>query len=285
MALPRLRTWIDRRGADRTVPMKVLVLGLPRTGTASMTEALSMLGYNDVYHMFKLVGNPPDAEMWMEALQAKFSGQGKAYAREEWDQLLGHCQAVTDAPAMVFAKELIAAYPDAKVILTLREPESWWRSFTTTIVPLLYSRPVRLLEYIDTGLARLLPLIRLINLAVMGLPPKVTTLDAIRRDFPPERGVLRFEEHAAMIRALVPSENLLEYRPGDGWAPLCAFLGKEVPQAAYPQRNDAASFGEEMRAGRRRVWIRFLTRVGLPVGILCAAVAVGFHWRATWINS
>lgn len=62
--------------------------------------------------------------MWMDALTAKFDGKG-SFGREEWDALLGHCQAVSDWPAVAFAPELIAAYPDAKVILTTRDVDSW----------------------------------------------------------------------------------------------------------------------------------------------------------------
>lgn len=69
---------------------------------------------------------PRDCEMWMRAIRAKWDGEGE-FGKEEWDQLLGHCQAVCDLPAAAFAPELIAAYPNAKVILTNRDPDSWHR--------------------------------------------------------------------------------------------------------------------------------------------------------------
>lgn len=64
--------------------------------------------------------NPRDCEMWLEALQAKYDGKGKPFGREQFDQLLGHCQAISDAPATCFTPELLAAYPNAKVILSNR---------------------------------------------------------------------------------------------------------------------------------------------------------------------
>lgn len=67
---------------------------------------------------------PRDCELWMQAIRAKWDGEG-TFEKEDWDQLLGHCQAVCDLPAAAFAPELIAAYPKAKVILTTRDPESW----------------------------------------------------------------------------------------------------------------------------------------------------------------
>ena len=94
-------TNIDRRHAKRTRPMELLCLGRERTGTLSLRVALLQLGYYDVYHMSSaLVENPADCEMWVDALDAKFhldgkEGQGKkAFGRQEWDALLGHCAAV-----------------------------------------------------------------------------------------------------------------------------------------------------------------------------------------------
>lgn len=85
-------TCIDRRKCHRTVPMKVLALGVGRTGTASLRIALERLGYLKCYHMMSAsVENPPDCLMWHDALLAKYDGVGE-FGRKEWDQLLGDCQ-------------------------------------------------------------------------------------------------------------------------------------------------------------------------------------------------
>lgn len=105
-------TKIDRRQCKRVVPMKVLVLGMSRTGTEckrsklysrssihltlifeAMRKALKILSYNDVYHGYAAAfENPKDCEMWLEAFRAKFDGIGKPYGREAFDKLLGHCE-------------------------------------------------------------------------------------------------------------------------------------------------------------------------------------------------
>ena len=71
--------------------------------------------------------NPRDCEMWAQAFRAKFEGKGKPFRRAEFDMLLGHCQAVVDNPCICFAEELIAAYPEAKVILTNRDVNDWYK--------------------------------------------------------------------------------------------------------------------------------------------------------------
>ncbi|KAJ7206373.1 hypothetical protein GGX14DRAFT_457666, partial [Mycena pura] len=120
----------------RQVPLEVLGLGFSRTGTSSLTamrDALEMLGYNVTNHGFRVGPNPNERALWTKAVNAKFYGKGNRYGRMEWDQLLGHCMAVTDVPHILFAEDLIAAYPDAKVILTTRDPEEWWRSYSSTV--------------------------------------------------------------------------------------------------------------------------------------------------------
>ena len=95
------------------------------------------LGYTDCYHFAALMyDNPRDAEMWLEALRAKYLGHGRPFQRQDWDQLLGHCQAVTDTPCAVFYRELLDAYPEAKVVLTVRDnPQQWWESQMRTVMP------------------------------------------------------------------------------------------------------------------------------------------------------
>lgn len=101
------------RGTTDTIPL------------SAVRTALRSLGYLETYHMRAAsTETPRDCELWMQAIKAKWDGEGK-FEKEDWDQLLGHCQAVCDLPAAAFAPELIAAYPTAKVILTIRDPESW----------------------------------------------------------------------------------------------------------------------------------------------------------------
>lgn len=120
---------INRRGAKRTVPMEVLSLGLPRTGTATMQEAYKIFGYDNPYHFSSIFANVQDADMWNEALRAKLSngtGRDKPYGRAEFDQLLGHCAGVTDSPACLFWEKLVEAYPEAKIVLVERDEDKWY---------------------------------------------------------------------------------------------------------------------------------------------------------------
>jgi hypothetical protein len=99
------------------------------------------------------VENPPDCLMWQDAFAAKYDGIG-TFGREQWDQLLGHCQAICDWPAVAFAKELIEAYPDAKVILNTRDIDSWHAYVQSTFSNRKHSKMLTIhqLDHEDGGL-------------------------------------------------------------------------------------------------------------------------------------
>ncbi|KAF4823531.1 hypothetical protein CGCTS75_v010318 [Colletotrichum tropicale] len=222
-------TDIDRRKLTRVVPMKVLCLGLGRTGTASLRAALKQLGYVDTYHMLNASAeNPPDCLLWSDALAAKFDGVG-SFGKDKWDALLGHCQAVCDWPAASFAEELIAAYPDAKVLLTTRDVDRWHQSALGTVNyrandPFLWA-----LSYVDWASSMYYPMLHKYWSTIF------------KGDFE-KHGKQVFLEHNAHIRSIVPEENLLEFRMSDGWGPLCKFLGCPVPDTPFPYVNEGDSF-------------------------------------------
>ncbi|KAK2759936.1 hypothetical protein FQN54_002672 [Arachnomyces sp. PD_36] len=224
----------------RQVPMKVLALGYSRTGTKSLRDALLTLGYDHTYHTFDAVFlNPQDCKTWLDALNAKCDGVGKKFGREEFDQLLGHCQAVTDMPAAFFAPELIEAYPEAKVILTTRDIDEWHSSVKSTI------------EAANTN-----PLSTLLGLTstLLLMPnrwnrPLFKKLDQVlyANDFD-ANGRTSYLQHYQLVRSLVPPERLLEYHVSDGWEPLCSFLGVPVPEGEdVPFVNRKDEFREAVR--------------------------------------
>ncbi|KAJ6502765.1 P-loop containing nucleoside triphosphate hydrolase protein [Mycena vitilis] len=252
---------------SRTVPMEVLVLGFCRTGTASMRAALSILGYGDTHHIGRVMANPAEIDAWNAAIDAKFHGKGEPYGRAEWDRLLGEYKAVADVPGILFAKELVQAYPHAKIIVTTRPPDRWWKSFKDTLLVMLSGPQTRIARWLDPhGYGKFVAFARR-TLEIFFGP-----LDAID-----EGGAkARYAEYYAEIRRLVPAERRLEYEMGEGWGRLCAFLGKEVPgpEMAFPHRNDAKMI---LTGSQRQVWgiyRRAAGRMLLPVGIGLTAVLV-----------
>ncbi|KAH8687909.1 NAD dependent epimerase/dehydratase [Tricladium varicosporioides] len=249
--------------------VKLLALGMSRTGTMSLKAALIKLGYTP-YHASEAVKgwDKGHLHLWDEALRAKYKGEGKPWGKEEFNKMLADYDVVTDIPCIAFVDELIAAYPHAKVMLTNRDVETWISSMNKSFYTVLGWRTLPTLAAWDTALFQ----------------PYFSLLHIILNNWTQgnwqDRGALRqgFKDHYEHVRAIVPKENLLEFRSQDGWGPLCEFLGKEVPEGPYPRVND----GEEVvRLHKMVYWWRLVTVVvknlGI-VGMVGAPVVVGWWW-------
>ncbi|KAJ7485575.1 P-loop containing nucleoside triphosphate hydrolase protein [Mycena latifolia] len=252
----------DRRGASRTVPMKVLVLGFFRTGTKSMQVALETLGYHKTHHGGSPIYNPVERDMWVNVVNAKFVGKGKPVGREEFDELLGHCQAaVADGPCLLFAEELIAAYPDAKVILTNRDPAKWWKSYQESLQFLYRSKKLMFAGWLDPeDLGK--------GVEFSSLTPRIMLGSAAGAE--EEESKARFVAHYEKIRRIVPKERLLEYEVGEGWDRLCAFLGHEVPDTDFPRLNDTKALRQLVDIWVHQVFRRAAARLLVPAALLIA---------------
>ncbi|KAJ7327843.1 P-loop containing nucleoside triphosphate hydrolase protein, partial [Mycena albidolilacea] len=243
----------------RIVPMEVLVLGFCRTGTASMRAALSVLGYGNAHHIGRVMANPAEMDSWNAAINAKFRDEGTPYGPKEWDALLGKFKAVADVPGILFASELIQAYPQAKVILTTRDPARWWISFRGTLLVMLDTRSTALARWLDpSGFGKFVPFARR-NLEIFLGP-----LDWIDEKW----AKCRYVEYNASIRALVPSERLLEYEMGEGWGRLCRFLEKDVPEVPFPHKNDSTMILEGSRKQIWRIYRRAALRMLGPLAVV-----------------
>ena len=231
---------IDRRKCHRKVPMEVLSLGFSRTGTLSMQEALSILGYPNPYHYSSIFANCKDADMWTEALNAKYKGEGHFDWRQGFDQLLGHCGAVTDTPCVCFWQELLEAYPDAKVVLVERDMEKWHSSCEVLLEGVLNPIARYVLRFTDPFWFG-----RISNCGALWIEGFFGTTNLAQAK---KNARAAYRAHYANIRETVPKERLLEYQLAQGWDPICKFLGKDIPKVPFPHRNEAAtlqlSFGD-----------------------------------------
>lgn len=266
---------IDRRKCHRKVPMEVLSLGAPRTGTLTMREAYEILGYANPYHYASIFENCKDSDMWIDALDAKFRpGSGKkAFGKAEFDKLLGHSGAITDVPAIIFWRELMEAYPEAKIVLVSRDEEKWLKSMKGLVSGIL--NPVGRYVLRNTDPSRTG---RILNLGMAWIKDWFGVQGSLSVDKVMKRARGTYRSHYADIRATVPKEKLLEYELGSGWEPLCKFLGKDVPNVPFPNRNDAATldlaFGVFLKAAFL-VSLRNLAGVGI-IGVL---LYYGIAWQ------
>ncbi len=244
--------------------MKVIGAGFGRTGTASLKAALETLGFGPCYHMTEVFANPEHAGVWRAAWRGE---------PVQWDGILGGYEAAVDWPACTFYAELMERYPDAKVILSVREPERWYESTRSTIYEL---------GRISTGspLSRLS--FALLSLFLFGtfktgqgpMTEEIVWRGTFDGRFEDKSHAIEvFNRHNEEVRRRVPQDRLLVYEVMEGWEPLCEFLGVEEPDTPFPHLNDAA----EMR--RRMLGVRALG-VAVPTALaLLIITTLALFWR------
>ncbi|KAK5121761.1 hypothetical protein LTR85_004636 [Meristemomyces frigidus] len=262
---------IDRSKAQRTVPMEVLCLGYSRTGTLSMHKAMTILGYPNPYHFSSILDNVLDSDLWLQALNAKFHGKGEMPGQPFFDGLLGHVGAVTDAPCILFAKELMEAYPDAKVVLVERDIDSWfasWMAFCQSA----YDPVIHYLGYLDPYfLGRIAAVGDAITVPEAGF---ATNMDEVR-----VRSKDAYRHHYRDVRDWVPKERLLEFEMKQGREALCEFLGKDVPGEPFPHENEKEAnklaFATIGQVGLRNI----LKNVAMAAAVIGAPVAAAIWYR------
>src|SRR5579863_767303 len=195
--------------------LKVIGAGFGRTGTHSVKNALEELGLRPCYHMTELFHRPDADEQW-EAIVAG--------APADWHAVFAGYQATVDWPACTYYQELMQVYPEAKVLLTVRDPEKWYESVRSTIHVVSRQRLA------DS------PHGRMINTLIWE-----RTFDGKFED--KDYALAVFHHHIEEVKQYVPPEKLLVFDVKEGWEPLCAFLGVKVPvDTPFPQLNDRGSF-------------------------------------------
>lgn len=195
--------------------LKVVGAGVGRTGTHSLKIALEQLLGGTCHHMIEVFTHAEEElPVWTAAIHGE---------RVDWPALLGRYSAIVDWPGASFWPELSTAFPDALVLLSVRDPEEWYRSATNTIFAGMHDSA----SGGDPWMASLLRLFK--DRFSSELGNRVAMIDA-------------YERHNDRVRATISADRLLEWTPSDGWHPICERLGVAVPDEAFPLTNTTAEF-------------------------------------------
>ncbi|HEX4563098.1 MAG TPA: sulfotransferase [Solirubrobacteraceae bacterium] len=209
--------------------MKLIGAGMPRTATLTQKIALEMLGLGPCYHMVDVLADLEQAALWERALD----GEGP------WEEVFAGYNSTVDWPGGYFYRELIDVYPEAKVLLSVREPQAWAASMRETVWAVRHGES----------------LIRLLSSAQAHVNPQwqgfVDMIDRLlwqgqgtfaSGNETPEQLIGGMERHNEEVRRSVPPERLLVWTATEGWEPLCEFLELPVPDMAFPHVNDRTEF-------------------------------------------
>jgi hypothetical protein len=201
--------------------LKIIGAGLGRTGTLSLKLALEQLGFGPCYHMVEVMLHPEATALWINA----------ADGNPDWEAIFNGYVATVDYPGCGFWRQLADFYPDAKVLLTVRDPEEWFESTQATIFS---PESVKRL-----GATPMAPFFQKTAWRAFG--------DRIHdRQFM----VDHFKRHNEEVQSSVPADRLLVYEVKQGWEPLCRSLNVPVPPTPFPRRNSREEMSAMMASHR-----------------------------------
>jgi hypothetical protein len=238
--LPTVRYWRVRTSVERirkeAVVLRIIGAGLPRSATLAQKIALETLGQGPCYHMVTVLTDLARVPGWQAALA------GEA----QWDEIFAGFSSSVDWPGSFFYGELMDGYPEAKVLLSVRDAQRWAVSFQNTILDVnrgdgIMSHLSEAHALIDPEWHAYIEMTRTMLFGRHGLIGTGATDEASLADV--------FCRYIDEVKATVPAGRLLVWAPTDGWEPLCEFVGAPVPDQPFPHVNDSAMFQDRVVEG------------------------------------
>lgn len=203
------------------MPLTVIGAGVGRTGTYSLKLAINQIGHGPCHHMEEVLQNMAvQVPLWSAAA----SGQA------DWSRIYSGYKSAVDWPTACFFRELAKEFPEARFVLTERDPQRWADSFGATIYKLLAGKdeaPEEMRAWLEMASD---------VIARTGFPVGLEREQLVRA----------FEAHNEAVKETIPANRLLVYEVKQGWGPLCDFLDVPVPDMDFPRTNDREEFWDRV---------------------------------------
>ncbi|XP_076801924.1 uncharacterized protein LOC143446253 [Clavelina lepadiformis] len=242
--------------------MKVIVAGYSKTGTTSLAAALSELGYTvyDFLDHFWYHG-----DKWTKIL----SSSGGSI--EDFKEMYQSVDAVTDCPPNLIWEELLQVFPDTKIILTTREEDDWYKSYSKHNEVLRKNFTYKIMQILSPTGWKFFKFCRNNVMCRSGLHMRHPFYLSYHSNvILLKRG---FRQHTKYCQQNCPPDKLLVYDVGQGWAPLCEFLGKEIPDKPFPHENVAGNVSDKLMA-THPAFIRIQREAATTSVLLCLTLCL-----------
>ncbi len=200
--------------------LSIVGAGFGRTGTRSLQEAVEMLGFSPCHHMYRVRSSARQLELWQGIADG---------AVPDWDEVFQGYSAQVDWPGAAYWREIASHFPQAKVILTVRDPDAWYTSMLQTIVPSATVGSEVDPDPAGRAGSEIIRKVALERIFQGRILDRAYALDC-------------FARHRQEVIASIEPGRLLVFDVREGWEPLCTFLGCEVPDQPFPSGNSVAEF-------------------------------------------
>ncbi|KAI4858568.1 hypothetical protein F4820DRAFT_227009 [Hypoxylon rubiginosum] len=252
-------------------PKKLIVLSAPRTGTHGLYLALKVLGFKP-YHMAEVLKTGSTAvQILNDGLVAEMFHKGKPYGREEFDKWFADYDVIIEMPFFMLHSTL-KAYPDAKFLLTERDPNKWAKSFVNTIgrITTSFHRfPMVIFKYFDSFAS---------SMSFMGTTVQRYYTNGYELTPEGQKQLAEnYKTYIAEVKRLVPPERLkvCKLEDGFGWDEICPYLGVPIPDVKWPSLNTPEEFHEITGPKLQRAFMKGLIST---TSIIAPVIAVGFWY-------
>jgi len=235
--------------------MKVILAGLPKTGTKSIAKAFRILGFN-VYDVIENISYFGDN--WLKIMN-------EGCELEDFRQMYNNVDATCDLPMVHYWEEVFKAFPDAKVILMIRDDEdTWCESFTNQLDIMANSRIFSWMSYLSPTNRKVHQILNQALRVTFGLPP------IMGEKYKPNGQILKiaYRNHNTRVIQVVPKQQLLVFHCKMGWKSLCEFLECDVPDQPFPHENKRGSFGKEETLKERPEVMQIKKEITRSISIL-----------------
>lgn len=243
--------------------LKIIGAGFGRTGTMSTYTALNQLGF-PCYHMIEVLQNEANKShlgFWNRVANSP------AGSPHNWEEVFANYTATVDNPGCCVWRELVEAYPDAKVLLTLhpRGPEVW---FESTINTIYFTE--------NTWQFRVLRTFTPFGRTMGNMASRLIWQRSHKGTMPDKAAAIeRYNEHIEEVKAVIPPDNLLVFSVDQGWEPLCNFLGVDVPDTEFPNVNDRAEIKKTLAEMTKGAYV-ILGMVALAIAVIVSVLILLF---------
>jgi hypothetical protein len=204
------------------MPLEIIGPGFGRTGTNSLKLALEHLGFGPCHHMFEVRDRPELLPHWAAAARGE---------KVDWDHVFHDYRAQVDWPGARYWRELVQHFPQAKVILTVRDPDQWFDSVQATIAPFLAARGNHPSPHVNA----------IADMAHEAIEASIFDNRLSDRD----HATRIFRQHILEVQSALPAHRLLTFDAREGWQPLCEFLAVDVPDIPFPRTNSSKEFVDQ----------------------------------------
>jgi Sulfotransferase domain len=232
--------------------VEVIGAGYGRTGTTSFRQAMEILGFGKCYHMKDVIENS-HSDKWIQMSDSK----DPKVLRDIMDNR-GY-RSTCDQPACTYWKEQLQIYPNAKVVVTVRDPEKWYKSWMDTVAlmqPDCESCPFGVRVFMGLGLFNFRNFARMYS--------KVITGDTFNGDLSKRNMIKSYQDHSENIKLQCPPEKVLFFNSSDGWEPLCKFLNVPIPNKPYPYLNESKETSDRVFVVNCIGWFLTILGCGVP---------------------